>query len=143
MNQPLRSLLFGATLLLGSMAFAQPLPPYAVTVSGQITPCPLGPVNVTITSVQNTQPATDITIQVDSGYCYYSTTLMMDSPQGWFQVGIPCSGAMNYSTGSYSISFFDSTSVQIDLDCGVAPGDCQAAFSAQQAMSDSMPIPGN
>ncbi|MGB3868379.1 MAG: PKD domain-containing protein [Flavobacteriales bacterium] len=141
MNQPLRSLLYGAALLVGSMAFAQPTPPFAVTISGEVTPCSPANSSVNITSVQGTLPNFSIDVPLDSN-CSYSVTMIMDSWQGWFQVGTPCAGAMQYNTGSYAINALDSTaSVVIDISCGGGGGNCQAAFVVQQAMNGSTPIP--
>ena len=141
MNQRIRSLLLGSALLLGSFAFAQPTPPFAVTISGQVTPCSPANSYVNIITVQGTQPSFDIDVPLDSS-CSYSVTMIMDSWQGWFQVGTPCAGAMQYNTGSYAINnALDSTaSVVIDISCG-GGGNCQADFSVQQAMNDSTPIP--
>lgn len=142
MNQPLRSLLYGAALLVGSMAFAQPTPPFAVTISGEVTPCSPANSSVNITSVQGTLPNFSIDVPLDSN-CSYSVTMIMDSWQGWFQVGTPCAGAMQYNTGSYAINnALDSTaSVVIDISCGGGGGNCQAAFVAQQATSGNDLIP--
>ncbi|MBK6893526.1 MAG: hypothetical protein IPH00_10365 [Flavobacteriales bacterium] len=80
MNRPFRSLLLGTSLLLGSLAFAQPAPPYPVTISGQVTPCTPANSYVHIITVQNTLPDLDIDVPLDSN-CSYSVTVMMDSPK--------------------------------------------------------------
>ena len=123
MNISIRSLTIGLATLLWGAAFAQPLPPYPVTVLGHVNGCsPLNSV-VTITSVQNTQPAVNVTVQVD-GNCNYAATFMMDSPVGWFTASIPCTGAMQTGNGSYTVNTFDSTVVVIDLNCGGGNTDC-------------------
>ncbi|MBK9626184.1 MAG: T9SS type A sorting domain-containing protein [Flavobacteriales bacterium] len=119
----LRSLLLGPALILGLVAFAQPTPPYPVTVSGYVNGCSPGNAVVTITTVQNTLPAINMTVQLDSN-CNYFAMFEMDSPVGWFQVTSPCNGAMQTGTGNYSVNTFDTLSVVIDLNCGGAIVDC-------------------
>ncbi|MCB0813835.1 MAG: hypothetical protein KDB87_11850, partial [Flavobacteriales bacterium] len=82
MNRQLRSLLLTSTVLLGTLAFAQPLPPYNVTVMGTVAGCTPGSY-VNILTVQNTQPGLDIDVPLDSN-CTYTIDLSMDSPMGWF-----------------------------------------------------------
>ncbi len=134
MNRPFRSLLLGTSLLLGSLAFAQPAPPYPVTISGQVTPCTPANSYVHIITVQNTLPDLDIDVPLDSN-CSYSVTVMMDSPQGWFQASTPCSGAMQTTTGSYIVNSFDSLYVVMNLSCGGNPDPCQACISVVQDSS--------
>jgi PKD repeat protein len=122
MNRQLRSLLLSATVLLGSLAFAQPLPPYNVTVMGTVAGCTPGSY-VNILTVQNTQPALDIDVPLDSN-CMYAINLAMDSPLGWFQVSTPCNGAMLTEVGNYAVNTFDSLFVIVDFNCGGVNTDC-------------------
>jgi len=118
----LRSLLLSATVLLGTLAFAQPLPPYSVTVMGNVAGCtPGGFVN--IQTVQNTLPNVNIDMPLN-GNCFYAVTLYMDSPVGAFQVSSPCGGAVQTATGNYAVNTFDSLFVVVDLDCGGPNADC-------------------
>ena len=138
MKRPVRSLLLGIATLLGSLAFAQPTPPYPVTITGQVLPC--NPANsfVSIATVQNTQPVIDIDVPLDAN-CSYSVTLMLDDPQGWIQVGVPCSGVMQYAVWTYQVSSLDTTVVVANVSCG--PDSCQAAFGVEQAMGGGALIP--
>ncbi|MEZ4740560.1 MAG: hypothetical protein R2818_14655 [Flavobacteriales bacterium] len=122
MKPQLRSLLLTATVLLGTAAFAQPLPPYNVTVTGTVAGCtPGGYVN--ILTVQNTQPGLDIDVPLDAN-CGYAVNLSMDSPLGWFQVSSQCGGAIQTGIGSYTVNTFDSLYVVVNLNCGGANADC-------------------
>lgn len=138
MKLSVRSLILSLAPLTGSFAFAQPASPYPVTISGQVLPC--DPVNgfVNIHAVQNTQPAFDMDVPLNAD-CSYSVTVMMDNPQGWFQVGAPCSGSMQYVTGSYQVGFFDTTAVVVNISCG--SGNCLAEFTVQQAFGGGALIP--
>ncbi|MBK8499547.1 MAG: T9SS type A sorting domain-containing protein [Flavobacteriales bacterium] len=120
----LRSLLLGPSLALGMAAFAQPLPPYLVNISGQVIGCnPSSYVN--ILTVQNTQPALDIDVPVDAN-CGFSIDLSMDSFQGWFVVSTACLGAIQSETVTYTVnSFFpDSNYVYVVFNCGNTNTDC-------------------
>ena len=122
MQRQLRSLLLSATVLLGTLAFAQPLPPYSVTVMGNVAGCtPGGFVNIQTT--QNTLPDVDIDVPLN-GNCSYAVTLYMDSPVGVFQVSTPCGGAVQTATGNYAVNAFDSLFVQVNLNCGGPNADC-------------------
>ncbi len=116
MRKLIRSLTFGIAAAIGTVAAAQ----YAVTISGQVTPCTFSNTSVNIASVQGTLPVFDIDVPLDSN-CSYSVTMNMASAQGWFQVGTSCSGIMQYGTASYAINGpADSTAaVVINISCGV------------------------
>ena len=105
MIKQLRCLTLGLAALLCSAAFAQPLPPYQVTVTGTIAGCtPTSYVN--ITTVQNTQPALDIDVPVDPISCTFTIDLSMDSFIGWFLVSTPCNGAMQSQSATYTVNSF-------------------------------------
>ena len=104
-------------------AFAQPLPPYPVILSGHVNGCSPANSVVTITTVQNTQPAITMTVQLDAN-CNYFEVYYMDSPLGWFEVSIPCQGAIQSGSGSYTVNSFDTMMVVIDLNCGGSTVDC-------------------
>lgn len=122
MKRQLRSLLLSSTVLMGTLAFAQPVPPYSVTVMGTVSGCTPGSF-VNIQTVQNTLPEINIDVPL-SGNCFYATTLYMDSPVGNFLVSSPCGGAVQSDTGNYQINTFDSLFVQVNLNCGGPNFDC-------------------
>lgn len=122
MRTLLRSLSFGLSAVIGLASFAQPLPPYTVTVAGYVAGCtPNSSVN--ITTVQNTQPAIDIDVPLDAN-CGFSVDLLMDSPQGWFVITTPCLGAIQSVTGNYTVNALDTTMVFVTINCTGATPDC-------------------
>lgn len=119
MKHLLRSLAIALVASLGLSAFAQPVPPYDVTVAGVIVGCtPNSFVNVI--TVQGTQPSLDIDIPVDPNFCTFSVTLPMDSYQGWFQLSTPCQGAMQTQSVAYTVNALnpDSSYVYVVFNCG-------------------------
>ncbi|MEX1132438.1 MAG: PKD domain-containing protein [Flavobacteriales bacterium] len=118
MDNIFRSLTFGLTTLLGSMAFAQPLPPYDVTIVGTVVGCtPNSFVN--ITSGANTLPTIDIDVPVGAN-CNFDVTVQVDSPVGSFQVGTPCNGILEIATFPYEIDSANAASIFVTLVCGNA-----------------------
>jgi hypothetical protein len=127
MNELFRSLSLGTALVLGTMAFAQPLPPYDITVSGYIAGCNTnGTSYVNVVTQQGTQPSLDIDVPVDAN-CGFTITLAMDSYQGWFMISTPCNGAILSETVSYEFNAFppDSNYVWVMLNCGGSTVDCE------------------
>jgi hypothetical protein len=127
MNTLFRSLSLGTALVLGSMAFAQPVPPYDITVAGYVSGCnPMGTNYVNIITQQGTQPSLDIDVPVDAN-CGFSVTLPMESYQGWFLISTPCNGAIQTATVSYEVNAFfpDSNYVYVALNCGGTGLDCE------------------
>jgi hypothetical protein len=109
--------------LLGMAAFAQPLPPYSVTIAGTVVGC-MPNSTVTIASVQNTQPEVNVSVPVGPN-CNFEATFTMDSPSGWFAVSTPCLGAIQSATVPYEVNALDSTTVFVTLNCGSNTGtDC-------------------
>ena len=127
MNRLIRTLSLGAAFVLGTAAFAQPLPPYDLTIAGYISGCnPVGTNFVNIQTVQGTQPALDIDVPVD-GNCGFSVDLTMDSYQGWFMISTPCNGAILSETVSYTINALqpDSNYVYVAINCASTIPDCE------------------
>ncbi len=127
MRNLFRSLTFGSAIALGSMAFAQPLPPYPVIVMGQVIGCdPAGGNFVNIVSVQGTQPALDIDVPVDAN-CGFSIELDMESFQGWFELSTLCGNSIETATVSYQLDpmFPDSNYVFVVLNCSGGAPDCE------------------
>lgn len=124
MNNILRPLMNLAALLLCIAAFAQPTPPYPVIVSGHVEGCSPANSIVTIQTVQNTQPAITLTVQLDAN-CNYFMMFDMDSPLGWFEVSTPCQGAVQTGIGSYTVNATDTMYVVVDLNCGGPGLDCE------------------
>ncbi|MBK7383667.1 MAG: T9SS type A sorting domain-containing protein [Flavobacteriales bacterium] len=125
-------------------AFAQPLPPYPVTVMGTIAGCtPTSYVN--ILTVQNTQPALDIDVPLTSGTCTFTIDLMMDSFNGSFVVSTPCNGVMQSQTVSYTVNslFPDSTVVIVDFNCGTGTTDCLGVVGGTALPGTACTIPGS
>ena len=123
MRTPLRSLSFGLAATIGLAAFAQPLPPYPVSVWGQVLGC-TGNGFVNITTASNTQPALDVDVPLDFS-CGFWVELLMDSDTGTFVVTTECNGAIQTANVSYDLSLFtDSTSVYVLLNCGSLIEDC-------------------
>lgn len=130
MKQLFRSLTLGLATVLGTAAVAQPLPPYDVTIVGMVPGCAPNALNyVTVTTVQNTQPAVDIEVPLDAN-CGFTITLSMESFNGWFQVSTPCNGAIQSATLPYEVnSFFpDSTYLFVTLNCGGSVVDCEGVM---------------
>lgn len=122
MRTLLRSLSLGLGTAIGLAAFAQPLPPYTVTVAGYVAGCTPN-ASVNIITVQNTQPAIDIDVPLDPN-CGFSVDLLMDSYQGWFVITTPCLGAIQSVTGTYTVNALDSTVVFVTINCGTSSADC-------------------
>lgn len=124
MTHSLRALLIGSAAFFFTSAFAQPIPPYQVTVSGIVIGCtPNSSVN--ILTVQNTQPPIDIDVPLD-GNCEFTIDLSMDSFQGWFQISTPCNGAIQTAIGTYTVNALDPDSnyVFVAINCGGPAEDC-------------------
>ncbi|MBL0128074.1 MAG: hypothetical protein IPP83_11595 [Flavobacteriales bacterium] len=124
MNTSLRSLTIGLATLLWGAAFAQPLPPYSVSVAGYVAGCtPNSYVNVTTNSI--TQPAIDIDVPLDAN-CGFSIDLLMDSFNGGFILSTPCNGAMQQLAAAYQVNAFfpDSTYLFVTFNCNSSTVDC-------------------
>ena len=125
MKHLLRSFAIAMLAGTGLSAFAQPVPPYDITVSGYVLGCtPNSTVN--LFTVQGTQPAVDLDIPLDAN-CGFTVDLQMDSYQGWFQVSTPCNGAIQQSSVSYTFNAFspDSNEVYVFINCGNTTVDCE------------------
>lgn len=112
-----------AAFMLPLTALAQP---YEITITGHINPCSpaIADGEVTITSVQGTQPSITVAVPLNEN-CYYNVTLEMDSPNGWFQVSASCmNGMVDMNSGQYSINN-SMDSLVLDLYCGTEPLDCE------------------
>ncbi|MBK7383666.1 MAG: T9SS type A sorting domain-containing protein [Flavobacteriales bacterium] len=124
MNISLRSLTIGLATLLWGAAFAQPLPPYNVSVAGYVAGCtPNSYVNVTTNSI--TQPAIDIDVPLDAN-CGFSIDLLMDSFNGGFILSTPCNGAMQQVAAAYQVNALqlDSTYLFVTFNCNSSTVDC-------------------
>lgn len=128
----IRTWLVAALALPATLALAQ-TPPFPVTVYGTVSGCtPTSTVH--IVSVQNTQPAIDITVPVDPQTCTYSTLIDMISPQGWFLVSTMCMGANQSQSATYEVNTFfpDSTLVNVSFNCGGGADPCEACMQVDQ-----------
>ena len=120
----LRSLNLGTALLLGIAAFAQPLPPYDVTVGGIVLGCtPNSFVNITTNTI--TQPAIDIDVVLDAN-CGFSVDLLMDSYNGGFILSTGCNGALLQTAAAYQVNALapDSNYVFVTFNCIDSVVDC-------------------
>ncbi|MCB9177902.1 MAG: PKD domain-containing protein [Flavobacteriales bacterium] len=109
----------------GLSAFAQPLPPYDITISGYVLGCtPNSSVN--LLAVQGTQPAVNIDVPLDAN-CGFAIDLLMDSYEGWFQVSTPCNGAIQQTSVNYMVNALnpDSNVVYVLINCGNVVVDCE------------------
>lgn len=125
MERHLRIILLAAATTAGMATFAQPQPPYAITVAGVVSGCsPSSYVNVL--TVQGTQPALDIDVPVDPTDCSFSVTLTLTSYMGWVQVSTACQGAIQTLAGQYEYNAFepDSNVVYFAFNCGNTVTDC-------------------
>ena len=119
MNKAFRSLLFLLSLALGTASFAQPTPPYDVSVYGTVAGCAANAFNyVIIATVPGTEPALDIEVQIDAN-CMFFVTLPMESLDGAYTVTVPCGDSTVASIFSYTVDpvFPDSTLVLVELNC--------------------------
>lgn len=126
MKNSLRSAAVIAATFLGCLAFAQPIPPYDITVAGFVAGCSTNGMNyVNIITQQGTQPAVDIDVPLDAN-CSFFVTLPMESYQGWFLVSTPCNGAVQSETIAYTFDpqQLDSNYVFVVLNCGGGTADC-------------------
>jgi hypothetical protein len=127
MKHLFRSFSLGTTVVLGTMAFAQPLPPYDITVSGYIAGCdPNSNSYVNILAQPGTVPAVDLDVPVDAN-CNFSVTLALDSYQGAFLISTPCNGVMLSETVSYVYNSLlpDSNYVYVMFNCNGGTVDCE------------------
>ncbi|MBP6575472.1 MAG: PKD domain-containing protein, partial [Flavobacteriales bacterium] len=122
MKRQLRSLLLSSTVLMGTLAFAQPLPPYQVVVQGTVLGCtPNSFVNVV--TATNTQPEMDIDVPIGPS-CTFYVMLTMETPTGAFVITTPCNGAIQTVTAEYVVNALDSNYVTVLINCaGIGP-DC-------------------
>ncbi|MEZ4789882.1 MAG: PKD domain-containing protein [Flavobacteriales bacterium] len=121
MKHLFRSLFLALVLVQASIALAQPVPPYTITVNGTVAGCTPN-TYVNIISVQGTQPALDIDVPVDPSDCSFWVALDMDSFQGWFEVSTQCGGVNQTQDMNYTVNALDpdSTFVTVVFNCGNA-----------------------
>ncbi len=129
-----------AAMLCGA-AYAQPLPPYTVTVSGTVLGCNTTNGYVNITTVVGTLPEIDLDVPLDPN-CGWSVTLTMESFSGAFIISTPCNGMMVSATGQYQSSAFSTAFITMTLDCGNNPPACNACVSLTQTTTGSGPNGG-
>lgn len=144
MNRLIRTLSLGTAFVLGTAAFAQPLPPFDLTISGLISGCnPTGTNFVNIQTQQGTQPAVDIDVPVD-GNCGFSVDLTLDAYQGWFLISTPCNGAIVSETVSYTVNVLnpDSNYVFVVLNCGANVPDCEGVLGGTAIPGTGCTVPG-
>jgi hypothetical protein len=128
MNTTFRSLTFALVSALGTLAYAQPLPPYMVTVT-VVAPGCNGMINANIQSLPGTLPEVNLDLPLSEGLgCQNAANLLMESYSGGFVVTAPCAGMVVTETIQYTISNnpLDSAHVIVWLDCGGGgePLDC-------------------
>jgi hypothetical protein len=124
MKTPFRLSTLAFSALLGTAAFAQPAPPYPVTVAGIVLGCtPNGYVNITTNSL--TQPAIDVDVPLDAN-CGFSIDFLMDSFYGGFVLSTPCNGALQQSAHAYQVNALepDSTYLYVVFNCTNSMIDC-------------------
>lgn len=141
----MRSLFRSSTLALAALfcgsAFAQPLPPYTVSISGTVLGCNSGNSYVNITTMTGTLPEVDIDVPLDPN-CGWTVALTMDSYSGAFVVTAPCAGALITSVGQYEVDFFSTASISMTLECGNNPPPCDACMSSWPATTGGGPNGG-
>lgn len=141
MFKTVRSLVLVLAALLCMSAYAQPAPPYAVTISGTVVGCNSANGSVNIITVQGTQPSIDIDVPLDPN-CGWSVTLSMDSYIGYFQASTPCGGAIQSATAEYTSNAFSTASITMTLDCLGNPPACNACMTSWPANTGGGPNGG-
>ena len=98
--------------------------PYTIIVQGTISNCYAGQ-TVNVQTVQNTQPAYDLDVNVDSASCTWTAVLAVASNPAFFTATTLCNGMMVTASGQAGFNFIqDSMVVAITLDCGGNTTDC-------------------
>jgi|GEM_PF-1333036 hypothetical protein len=115
MRTTLRSMLFAAATLFGLAAFAQPIPPYPILITGMVQGC-MPNSQVTIASMPGTQPSWSYTLDLVN--CGFDTVAWMQSPGGGFTFNVACNGAMLTAVGQYQVDPSGSDSIMVVLYCG-------------------------
>ncbi len=130
MNLRLRNFTLGLAALLCTSAFAQPTPPYPVTISGMVLGCtPNSAQSVTVSTASNTLPFTEMDVPLDPN-CGFTVTLDLNSFQGAITVSTPCGGAIQSQTISYTVDgLLGTASIVVTLDCLGQPA-CNACFTS-------------
>ena len=120
-----------AALICGS-AFAQPLPPYSLTITGIVVGCNSPGGFVTISTAAETFPEMiEQDVPLDPN-CGWTVVWPMTSDIGGFVVSTPCNGAMVTSTNYYQVDFLGNATVTVSLDCDVILS-CIACFTTTQS----------
>jgi hypothetical protein len=115
MKHAFRSMLFVAATLFGLAAFAQPIPPYPILITGMVQGC-MPNSQVTIASMPGTQPSWSYTLDLVN--CGFDTVAWMQSPGGAFTFNVACNGAMLTAVGQYQVDPSGSDSIMVVLNCG-------------------------
>lgn len=115
MKLAFRSMLFAAATLFGLAAFAQPIPPYPILITGMVQGC-MPNSQVTIASMPGTQPSWSYTLDLVN--CGFDTVAWMQSPGGGFTFNVACNGAMLTAVGQYQVDPSGSDSIMVVLNCG-------------------------
>ncbi len=122
MNHTFRSLLLTGASLVGLAAFAQPIPPYPILITGMVQGC-MPNSQVTISSMPNTQPTWSYTLDLVN--CGFDTVAWMQSPGGGFTFNVACNGAMLTAVGQYQVGPSGADSIMVTLNCsGGGTPDC-------------------
>ncbi len=121
MKHSFRSMLFAAATFLGLAAFAQPVPPYPIMISGMVAGC-MPNSQVTIESMPGTQPTWNYTLDLVN--CGFDTVAWMQSPGGGFVITVPCNGTLLTAVGQYQVDPSGADSIMVVLNCSGAAPDC-------------------
>jgi PKD repeat protein len=113
MKPAFRALCIGASLLIGTLAQAQP---YDIYVMGYVNGCQAGS-SVHISSLPGTVPAIDQDVPLNG--CSLALILEMDTTTGGFAFSYNCLGSTMVDSVYYEVGQFpDSTSVTFSFNCG-------------------------
>lgn len=123
MRPSLRSLTFGIAATLAGAALGQY--PYTIIAQGTVSNCYPGQ-TVTIQTVQNTQPAYDFEVPVDTSTCTWSATLGVSSNPAFFTASTFCNGMVVTAAGQAGFNFIQDTMVvSLTLVCSSGQPDCE------------------
>lgn len=123
MRPSLRSLTFGFAAILAGAALGQY--PYTIIAQGTVSNCYPGQ-TVTIQTVQNTQPAYDFEVPVDTSTCTWSATLGVSSNPAFFTASTFCNGMVVTAAGQAGFNFIQDTMVvSLTLVCSSGQPDCE------------------
>ena len=123
MKKMIQFLSVAAITLISAIATAQPMPPYVITVYGQLTSCSPSGSSVSLYSEQTNGNPVNATLSVDPN-CSFIDSIEVSDFSGAISITYPCNGMLVTTTSSYTIGLLGQTEIYFSLECASTEVDC-------------------